>query len=414
MSWGSQVVKHVGEVSFDSWALRTGTADNADHCVLRAPAITRLELEASIARTKSLRSASPEFLKSLAASTAPMLSALFDNRQDELAVTVDVEAFADAARTGFSGDIGAGFADVLMRRLGFVWHANGHELQLTATAGRVGKRPDFAYWGPCRYHPRGIGCLVEAKGSTSSHDRPSRTSVVPGRIRGLARRAYIQQVAPFLGATSCWHGCSIAFGTSARTRRSYSHVVLRHWSGRPPFDWPGDWWPPSMWPDELLQRDMSDPEGRFRPLRGDGVEVPALFTLLAFRSILSLAGFGRDARRVALAINERFPGSSSSSDGGLPTLFDGRADEPSDDESPDDAAEANIEMGGCTFLRRSSPGNPAAFGIDRRVVEAFFRQFDDQPLRSYFTLPVYGQRLMGEGEGRAVRFSDGLLYAPGR
>lgn len=416
MIWGRNVVKHIGEVSFDVMAVRQGTAENADRFVRSAPAFDRLELQGSIARTKALKSAPPRILRALSVSAGSMLSALFDHQQNELAIAFDIEKLADATHTAVSGDLGAGFADVMMRRLGFVWQANAAELSLRPVNSTTAKRPDFAYWAPYRYRPGGIGCLVEAKGTTSSKHRPSLNSIVPGYVRRIARKGYVQQIAPFVGQGSLWCGCAIAFGTSAKARRSYAHCVMPPDSRWDRWDWPlGPW--PIMFPDEVLRWDMA---GRFGaddrlPLRGGDVEVPSLLALVAFRALFALTGHDDEARLVGQRIMEaqltlRIEGEDGSE------LEDGASLRVEPDTpfavSSDPAPESPIEMERYTFRRRSSPDNPAVFALDSRVFDSFLAQLEANPARRYFTLPFFQPRAFGEGERRAFRFSDGLLYAP--
>jgi hypothetical protein len=425
VAWGRSTIKWVGEVSFDLKAPQQGQADKADHFVYAEPAFDRLEFQGSIARTKALKRAPPHILRALSASAGPMLSALFDRLSNELAITHDIRRLADATHTALSGDLGAGFADIMMRRFGFVWQANAAELDLPTVNSATSKRPDFAYWAPRHDQTNGIGCLVEAKGTTSSKYKPPKksSSIVPGYVRKTARIGYSHQIAPFVSAGSAWCGCAIVFGTSAKTQRSYAHCVMPEdiWSHN--WDWPPHWWPMMFADaDQKSQKSKLFPRGRRLPLLGGDAEVPTLTALLAFRSILALTGHDEEARRVAELIPEPPVKTPQVIDGYLgeleahPLVLDISLPKPisglPEPSPPDPARESPIEIDGGTFVRRSSPENPAMFGLDHRVFHEFMRQLESATSREFIRLPFFRPSVLRVGDSRAYLFSDGLLYAP--
>src|SRR5690348_12506427 len=72
---------------------------------------TPVQLFGSIARVKALKGTSVGLTAALASSASSLVRALVDELPRDFAFTPEVLLLADATRTSFSGDIGAGIGD---------------------------------------------------------------------------------------------------------------------------------------------------------------------------------------------------------------------------------------------------------------------------------------------------------------
>lgn len=176
-------------------------------------AFTGPQMFASVARAISLTSASPTMLQALAASVAPLISAVVDDSGTNFSITSDVGGLADTERTAFSTRLGAGIADRYMESVGYVWRANAKSFGLSSPT------PDFVYDGP---PVQGHGVVIcEAKGAVAS-------SVTSGSVVTDGRNAYKNQVSQHVGTTVAGspilHGYAAAFGAVVGVGASYLHI----------------------------------------------------------------------------------------------------------------------------------------------------------------------------------------------
>jgi hypothetical protein len=172
-----------------------------------------LELFASIARANALVGATPSTIRALARSASQLICAVVEDPPRLFCVTKDVEYFADAKRTSFSGDIGAGIADLIMTRMGYLYRDNARTLL------RTGKVGDFVYDGP----PTGRTgvVLVEAKGRISA-------TTTLATLQTTVRNGYVNQVLPHVGKTlnqiKILHGYAVGLGSQPGAVSSDIHI----------------------------------------------------------------------------------------------------------------------------------------------------------------------------------------------
>ncbi|WP_139481244.1 hypothetical protein [Bradyrhizobium ivorense] len=171
-------------------------------------------LAASMARTITLRHAPAALLERWARAQLLEIEYMVADGK-AFALSPDLDALADAERSGFAGRVGAGVTDLLMNALGYVWRDNAMCL-----SSSLDPHADFIYGGgPVTGH--GV-VLAEAHGSFAQ-------SVSDSRIDGEARRKYLRQVKPHVGR-SCVHGkvvhgYSIAFGSHPTAHDTYLHIA---------------------------------------------------------------------------------------------------------------------------------------------------------------------------------------------
>jgi hypothetical protein len=171
------------------------------------------QLYGSVARTKALPGAPLDLVRALAASARMLIEQLVDNTPPDFAFTSSVLLFADAMRTSFSGDIGAGITDRYMESLGYVWRDNARSIVPT------GEVADFVYDGP----PTGAAgvVLAEAKGSITP-------TVTPNAIASTVSDGYRRQVEPHIGTaphgTTILHGYAVGIASRPGDPISYIHV----------------------------------------------------------------------------------------------------------------------------------------------------------------------------------------------
>ncbi len=177
---------------------------------------TVAQLSTSIARVTALTPASPALVSALCDGKRRLLDALLDKSQTPLSFTSEVEYLADASRTAFSGDFGAGVTDLYMTAMGYYYRCNGRELIHTA-----GKICDFIYDGPPT-HMSGV-VLAEAKGSIAN-------TTTLASVTRAAQDGYRNQVDPHVGTTEptsslkLLHGYAIGIGTQPRPSHCDMHV----------------------------------------------------------------------------------------------------------------------------------------------------------------------------------------------
>ena len=194
------------------------SANPAQHCIRCARATFEInfsprQLYGSIARTKALPGASIGVVRALANSAQMLIEQLVDNTPQDFAFTTSVLSFADAMRTSFSGEIGAGITDRYMESLGYVWRDNARSIVPT------GQVADFVYDGPPT--KRAGVVLAEAKGSITS-------TVTPNAIATTISNGYRNQVEPHIGTapggTTILHGYAIGIGSRPGDPTSHIHV----------------------------------------------------------------------------------------------------------------------------------------------------------------------------------------------
>ena len=221
-----------------------------------------IALAASVARTGTLREAPPEMLSRLADSFLSKVEFLVSDGA-MFALSSYVTALADAERTLFAGEVGAGITDLLMNALGYVWRDNA-----ACLSSALDPHADFVYAGG---NVSGHGVvLAEAHGSFAA-------SVGVGRIASEAQRKYRQQVRPHVATMSphgkVVHGYSIAFGSRPGTSGAFLNVA---------------------------ETQISTPRGSPKPpppaMVGTGAEAaPTSLTLTTHRSNFTLMGAPRVA-----------------------------------------------------------------------------------------------------------------------
>src|SRR5262245_39654007 len=172
-----------------------------------------IALFASIARTNALLGATPNVTQGLARSAGCLICEVVEDPPTLFLVTADVDHFADAKRTSFSGDIGAGVTDLVMDAMGYVYRANARTIIPTGPAA------DFVYIG----RPtggQGIG-LAAAKGRVSA-------STTPNSLLSAVRQGYQTQVEPHVGTAPggapILHGYAIGLGTKPGGGKSFIHI----------------------------------------------------------------------------------------------------------------------------------------------------------------------------------------------
>jgi hypothetical protein len=174
---------------------------------------TPRQLFGSVARVKALNGASVGVTQALAHSAEALIREVVDDVPKDFAFTVDVFHLADATRTAFSGDIGAGVSDRYMESLGYIWRDNGRSL--------VPKGPvaDFVYDGP---PTKGAGVVItEAKGSVTA-------TATANTIATTTKVGYITQVAPHVGSAPgghlILHGYALGIASQPGGANSHLHV----------------------------------------------------------------------------------------------------------------------------------------------------------------------------------------------
>lgn len=172
------------------------------------------QLAGSIGRVTALTKASPGLIAALTIGAEELLNALVDQSKAQLTFLADVEALADAARTTFSGNLGAGATDLYLSTLGYAFRCNGREL--IAPPAKVF---DFAYDGP---PTAGQGIVAaEAKGSIQQ-------SNTPATIKTTAANGYAGQVASYVGQalnqSTVLHGYAVAIGGPPTRLPVHMHV----------------------------------------------------------------------------------------------------------------------------------------------------------------------------------------------
>jgi hypothetical protein len=163
-------------------------------------------LAASIARTATLRAASPEAIARLASSVlsdAEMLIA----EGTGFALSPLLATFVDIEQTHFAGRVGAGITDLYMNALGYSWRDNAASL-----SSSLKPHGDFLYDGG---NGSGHGVvLAEARGSFAA-------KVSDAAMARAAEEKYLRQVRPYIGKTSMHgqviHGYALAFGSRPAT-----------------------------------------------------------------------------------------------------------------------------------------------------------------------------------------------------
>ncbi|GLS42697.1 hypothetical protein [Methylobacterium brachythecii] len=175
-------------------------------------------LFASMAKCAAIRRVAPAVSAALVTSSAALLGNLVDDAGSSFDLSSDFEAIADFERTGLTGRLGGGFADLCMAKMGYAWLDLSSEL-LPGLAGRLG---DFIYDGPAT---GGHGVvLAEAKATNAS-------SVTAGDVKGIADRGYRNQVDPHVGAVTVpgagkiFHGYAVCLGAAPGVRGGLGHIV---------------------------------------------------------------------------------------------------------------------------------------------------------------------------------------------
>ena len=170
-----------------------------------------IALAASIARTETLRRVSDRTRFFLAIKAFIEAELLVENR-NSFTLSKNFLHLADAARASFAGSVGAGIADLVMNRLGYVWRDNAESLCQTYRS-----RPDFIYGdGPAARHGM---VIVEAHGSFAKN-------ITLPTIKKRTTDKLVRQVMPNL--TSCHpqygnviNGYCIGFGSSPNRSGSF-------------------------------------------------------------------------------------------------------------------------------------------------------------------------------------------------
>ena len=213
MPWNPATPKTVQSVS-------SGTQVRAGHHASFSPpalpsslTFSGLALFASVARANALIGAAPSTIQGLARSAGEIICAVVEDPPPLFWVTTDVDYSADAKRTSFSADIGAGITDLIMSGMGYTYRDNARSLIKT---GRVG---DFIYDGPRTY---GAGVvLAEAKGSISSNTNLA-------HLQRIVRNGYRNQVAPHVDTSpngvTILHGYAIGLGGKPGNHLSNIHI----------------------------------------------------------------------------------------------------------------------------------------------------------------------------------------------
>lgn len=171
-------------------------------------------LAASIARTVTLRDAPPEMLARWGDSALTEVEWLIDDGTT-FALSQYVRSLADAERTSFAGDVGAGVTDLLMNALGYTWRDNASCLSRS-----LAPHADFIYAdGAVSGH--GV-VLAEAHGSFAAN-------ITSAGISSRAKDKYLRQVKPHLAVVSphgkVIHGYSIAFASRPGTPGAFLHLA---------------------------------------------------------------------------------------------------------------------------------------------------------------------------------------------
>ena len=347
------------------------------------------QLYGSVARANALPGASVNVIRGLAASAQMLIEQLVDDNPRDFAFTNDVLSFADARRTAFSGDIGAGITDRYMESLGYVWRDNARSIVPT------GPVADFVYDGP----PTGTAgvVLAEAKGSITS-------TVTPNAMASTVSTGYQRQVEPHIGTaprgTTILHGYAVGIASRPGDPTSYIHVEEPAASASGPSGGgPGPAASPGGGTSGGTTRGdgEGDGPGFGDDKRKDSEQIGRPNPVVAlgnYRAVFALVG----AETVVRVIdNIRLPGESAG-EKLRPQLF------------------IRVKDGADSYLMGMDFWRP--FAIHEKVARAFLGQLrlDSATEKQSFSLPIFPNRTAASEKGEPPNtqlFPDGLALLGG-